>query len=135
MPSPADPPSCCLLHVLHLFRLSFIIGMPNRSCILELRANQCLLCNFLRMLRCKSQIPLSHSKFRFPIYGFSLVCMFSPSYFSSVYVSHCIGNQQRRNLGIAIEFVQQPVQPMCDIFVFFSSPEPKDWTQLASVQT
>ena len=50
--------SCCLLHFLHLFRLSFIIGMPNlyRSCILELRANQCLVCNFLRMLRCKSQI-------------------------------------------------------------------------------
>ena len=33
MPSPADPPSCCLLHFLHIFRLSFIIGMPNRGCV------------------------------------------------------------------------------------------------------
>ena len=56
MPSPADPPGCCLLHFLHLFCLSFIIGMPNKSCILELRANQCLVCNFLCMPRCKSQI-------------------------------------------------------------------------------
>ena len=38
------------------FCLSFIIGMPNRSCILELRANQCLVCNYLCMPRCKCQI-------------------------------------------------------------------------------
>ena len=38
------------------FCLSFIIGMPNRSCIRELRANQCLVCNFLCMPRCKCQI-------------------------------------------------------------------------------
>ena len=45
--SSALSPPCCL---------SLIIGMPNRSCILELRANQCLVCNFLRMPRCKCQI-------------------------------------------------------------------------------
>ena len=56
MPSPADPPGCCLLHFFHLFCLSFIIGMPNRSCILELRANQCLVGNFLCMPRCKCLI-------------------------------------------------------------------------------
>ena len=38
------------------FCLSFIIGMSNRSCILKLRINLCFLCNFLCMLRCKSQI-------------------------------------------------------------------------------
>ena len=49
-PSPAGPPGCCLLHFLHLFCLSFIIGMPNRSCILKLRRNQCFVCNFLYAL-------------------------------------------------------------------------------------
>ena len=38
------------------FCLSFIIGMPNRSCILELRTNQFIVCNFLCLPRCKSQI-------------------------------------------------------------------------------
>ena len=28
------------------FFLSFIIGMPNRSCILKLRTNQCFVCSF-----------------------------------------------------------------------------------------
>ena len=55
-PSPAGPPGGCRLHFLHLFCLSFIIGMPNRSCILELRTNQCFVCNFLCMPRCKSKI-------------------------------------------------------------------------------
>ena len=41
------PPSCCPLHFLHIFCLSVIIGMPNRSCIRELRTNQCFVCNFL----------------------------------------------------------------------------------------
>ena len=41
---------------LHIFCLSFIIGMPNRSCILKLRTNQCFVCNFLCVPRCKSQI-------------------------------------------------------------------------------
>ena len=67
-----SPPGCCLLHFLHLFCLSFIMGMPNRSCILKLRTNQCFLllysqqsiadyyweavCNVLCVPRCKSQI-------------------------------------------------------------------------------
>ena len=55
-PSPPGPPGYCLLHLLHLFCHSFIIGMPNSYCILELRTNQCFVCNFLCMLRCKSQI-------------------------------------------------------------------------------
>ena len=38
------------------FCLSFIIGMPNRSCILKLRTNQCFVCNFLCVPRSKSQI-------------------------------------------------------------------------------
>ena len=45
-PSPADPPGSCPLHLLHLCSLSFMIGMPNRCCILQLRANQCFICNF-----------------------------------------------------------------------------------------
>ena len=45
-----------LLHFLQLFCLSFIIGMPNRSCILKLRMNQCFVCSFLCVPRCKSQI-------------------------------------------------------------------------------
>ena len=50
-PSPAGPPG-----LLHLSSLSFIIGMPNRSCILKLRPNQCFVCNFLSMPRCQCQI-------------------------------------------------------------------------------
>ena len=46
--------STWLLHFLHLFCLSFIKGMPNRSCILKLRTNQCFVCNFLSMPRCKT---------------------------------------------------------------------------------
>ena len=61
-PSPAGPPGCCLLHILHLFCLSFIIGMPNRSCILKLRMNQCFVCNFLCMPRCNSQIALKKTQ-------------------------------------------------------------------------
>ena len=55
-PSPAGPPGSCPLHLLHLSNLRFMIGMPNRCCILELRANQCFVCNFLSVPRCKSQI-------------------------------------------------------------------------------
>ena len=58
--SPAGPPSCCLLHFLHLFFLSVIIVMPNRSCILQLRTDQCFVCNFLCMPRCKSKIALKN---------------------------------------------------------------------------
>ena len=38
------------------YNLRFMIGMPNRCCIFELRANQCFLCNFLSVPRCKGQI-------------------------------------------------------------------------------
>ena len=55
LPSPAGPPGCCLLHFLHLLCLNVIIGTPNRSCIFKLRTNQCFVCNFLCMPRCKSQ--------------------------------------------------------------------------------
>ena len=44
------------LYLLHLSNLSFMIGMPNMCCILELRTNQCFVCNFLSELRCKGQI-------------------------------------------------------------------------------
>ena len=44
------------LHLLHLSSLSIIIGMPNRSCILKLRMDQCFLCNFLSMPRCQCRI-------------------------------------------------------------------------------
>ena len=44
------------LHLLHLLNLSCMIGMPNRSCILKLRPNQCFVCNFLSMPRCQCQI-------------------------------------------------------------------------------
>ena len=40
-PSPAGPPGGSFLHLLHLRSLNFIIEMPNRSCILKLRTNQC----------------------------------------------------------------------------------------------
>ena len=55
-PSPAGPPGSCPLHLLHLSNLSFMIWMPNRCCILELRANQCFVCNFISVPRCKGQI-------------------------------------------------------------------------------
>ena len=55
-PSPAGPPSSCPLHLLYLLNLKFVIGIPYRCCILELRSNQCFVCNFLCMLRCQSQI-------------------------------------------------------------------------------
>ena len=37
-PSPAGPPGSCPLYLLHLSNLSFMIGMPNRCCILKLRS-------------------------------------------------------------------------------------------------
>ena len=55
-PSPAGPQGCCLPHFLHHFCLSFIIGMPNRSCILNLRMNQYSVCNFLCVPRWKNPI-------------------------------------------------------------------------------
>ena len=54
-PSTAGPHGSCPLHLLHLSNLSIMIGMPNRCCILELRANQCFVCKFLSMPRCKGQ--------------------------------------------------------------------------------
>ena len=65
-PSPAGPPCCSLLHFSHLSSLSIIIGMPNRSCILKLRSNQCFVCNFLCMPRCQCQIaPMKAQSLRF----------------------------------------------------------------------
>ena len=55
-PSPAGPPGSSPLHLLHHLNLSFMIGMPNRSCILKLRPNQCFVCNFLSMPRCQCQL-------------------------------------------------------------------------------
>ena len=55
-PSPAGPPGSSPLHLLHLLSLSFMIGMPNRSCILKLRPNQCFVCNFLSIPWCQCQI-------------------------------------------------------------------------------
>ena len=58
-PSPAGPLGNCPLHLLHLCNLSFVIGLAelqNTSCILELRANQCIICNFHRLPRCQCQI-------------------------------------------------------------------------------
>ena len=55
-PSPAGPPSSCPLHLLYLLNLKFVIGIPNRCCILELRTNQCFVCNFLSMPRCHGYI-------------------------------------------------------------------------------
>ena len=54
-PSPAGPPSSCPLHLLHLFSLNFMIGMPNRCCILQLRANQGFVWNFLCVPRRQGQ--------------------------------------------------------------------------------
>ena len=47
--SSMSPTLLVFLHLLqlHLSDLSFMIVMPNRCCILELRANQCFVCNFL----------------------------------------------------------------------------------------
>ena len=50
-PSPEGPPCSCPLHFPHLLSLIFVIGIPNRCCIL-----QCLICNFLRLPRCEVQI-------------------------------------------------------------------------------
>ena len=44
------------------FCLSFNLGMPNRSRILELKKNQCLVCNFLCMPRCESKIALKKTR-------------------------------------------------------------------------
>ena len=54
-PSPAGPSGSCPRHLLHLCYLSVMIGMPNRSWILELRSNQCFVCNFLSVPRCQCQ--------------------------------------------------------------------------------
>ena len=55
-PSPAVPSGSCPLHLLNLCYLSVMIGMPNRSCILELRSHQCFVCNFLSVPRCQCQV-------------------------------------------------------------------------------
>ena len=54
-PSFAGPPGSCPLHLLHMSNLSFMIWMPNRCCILELRVYQCFVCNFLSVSWCKGQ--------------------------------------------------------------------------------
>ena len=36
-PLLAGPSGSCLLHLRHLSNLNFVIGMPNRYCIIELR--------------------------------------------------------------------------------------------------
>ena len=54
-PSPAGPPGSCPLHLLHLCNLSFVIGTPNMSCILELRANQLLYATSFNVPRCQCQ--------------------------------------------------------------------------------
>ena len=56
LPSPAGPPCSCTLHLHYLLNLKFVVGIPNRCCILELRANQCFVCNFLSMPSCQDQI-------------------------------------------------------------------------------
>ena len=50
-PSLAGSPTSFPLHPLYLLNLKFVIGIPTRCCILELRANQCFVCNFLSMPR------------------------------------------------------------------------------------
>ena len=54
---PAGSSSSCPLYLLHLLNLNFMIRMPNMCCmlVLELRADQCFVCNFLCMLRCQCQ--------------------------------------------------------------------------------
>ena len=64
LPPCAGPPGCSPLHPLrYLSSLSIIIGMPNRSCKLELRSNQCFVCNFLSILKRKSSA--THIKRKF----------------------------------------------------------------------
>ena len=49
-PSPAGPPDSCPLRLLYLSNLGFVIGIPNRRCIFDLRANrQCFVCSFLSL--------------------------------------------------------------------------------------
>ena len=50
-PSPVGPPDSFPLHLLHLLNLSFVIEMPNRCCILEVRANKYVVCNFLKCVK------------------------------------------------------------------------------------
>ena len=53
-PSPAGPPGSCPLYLLHLSNLSFMIGMPNRCCILELRTTNVLYATSLVCLGAKA---------------------------------------------------------------------------------
>ena len=55
-PSPAGPPGGCPLHLSHLSNVSFMIGMSNRRCILELRANQCFNATSLVYLGAKAKL-------------------------------------------------------------------------------
>ena len=55
-PLRAGPSVMCPLHLHHLLNLSFMKGMPNTRCILELRANLCFVCNFFSVPRCQCQI-------------------------------------------------------------------------------
>ena len=56
--SPAGSPGSCPLHILHLSNLSIMKGVPNRCCILELRADQCFVCYFLIVPRYKGLMAL-----------------------------------------------------------------------------
>ena len=61
-PTPAGAPGSCPLHLLYLSNLSFMIGIPNRCCILKLSVNQCFVCNFLSVPRCKGKIALKKTQ-------------------------------------------------------------------------
>ena len=57
VPPPAGPVGCCPLYLLHLLNLSFTIRVSNRGCILQFRAYQSFVCNFLSTHRWESQVP------------------------------------------------------------------------------
>ena len=40
-------PGSSAVHLIYPLNLKFVIGIPNRCCILQLRPNQCFVCNFL----------------------------------------------------------------------------------------
>ena len=50
-PLPAGPPCCSPLHLLQHISLSFIIGMPNRSCIVHTQVE-------VQPMFCIMQLPL-----------------------------------------------------------------------------
>ena len=54
--SPAGPHYSCPLHLFHLSNLSFMIGMPNRCCILKLRATNVVYATSLVSLSTKAKL-------------------------------------------------------------------------------